>query len=126
MSGRDCITVLIFLTVAVIFWSFRFSGTVEVPVLSPPEYELPGNDEEILTEYWPGPADTSRWSFRIDPNEALIGDLVILPGIGPKLGEKIIRYREDNEPFHRASDLEKINGIGPKKRAKIEGYLIFK
>lgn len=66
-----------------------------------------------------------RWSFVLDPNDASVGEFLVLPGIGPKLASKIVEQREQNGPYCEAADLERVHGIGPKKRAKMEPYLNF-
>lgn len=48
-------------------------------------------------------------------NSAGPGDLEALPGIGPKLAQKIILYRKSNGTFREISDLKKIDGIGEKR-----------
>lgn len=61
----------------------------------------------------------------IDINTASLDELTILPGIGPKISEDIIKYRETNGPFKKGSDLLKVKGIGPKKMEKISPFLQF-
>ena len=41
-----------------------------------------------------------------------------LPGIGPRLAQEIVSYRQAN-PFKTVEDLIKVPGIGPKKLEKI-------
>jgi competence ComEA-like helix-hairpin-helix protein len=53
-------------------------------------------------------------------NSATVEDLVILPGIGPKLAKKIIEYREFNGRFKNPSELQKVDGIGEKKFKSIK------
>ena len=48
-----------------------------------------------------------------------------LKGVGPKLAEKIIAYRESVGGFKTASDLQKVSGIGDKKSKNILQYIIF-
>ncbi len=50
--------------------------------------------------------------------------LVRLPGIGPKLAEKIIRFRERNG-IAGPDDLLKVKGIGPKRSARLLPFLCF-
>jgi len=49
-----------------------------------------------------------------------------LPGIGPVLAERIIRYREDVSFFGSPEDLIKVKGIGEKKLEDILPYIRFK
>lgn len=53
-------------------------------------------------------------------NTASAEDLCALNGVGPKLAEKIVAYRDAKGPFKTPSDLKKVPGIGIKK---LEGIL---
>lgn len=53
-------------------------------------------------------------------NSAGIDELCALKGVGPKLAEKILAFREQNGPFLTPQDLQKVPGIGKKK---LEGLL---
>ncbi len=61
----------------------------------------------------------------IDVNSAGAEALQVLPGVGPKLAEAIIKSREKDGPFQKASDLLRIKGIGAKKLEKMMPYLRF-
>ena len=61
--------------------------------------------------------------FRIDLNNAPKNELLQLPGIGTTLADRIIEYREDVALFKNVSDLEKIYGIGVKKREAATPYV---
>ena len=63
--------------------------------------------------------------FPISINKASIEELCALKGVGPKLAEKIIAYRESVGGFKTASDLQKVSGIGDKKSKNILQYIIF-
>ncbi|MGB9615745.1 MAG: ComEA family DNA-binding protein [Desulfomonilaceae bacterium] len=60
---------------------------------------------------------------KIDLNSAQMEDLMLVPGVGPKLASAIVDYRAKHGPFHSLGDLEKIPGVGGKKRAKMEPFL---
>lgn len=70
-------------------------------------------------------ADVVAQEDRIDLNTAGLNELQGLPGIGPKLAAAIIKSREVDGPFHEASDLLRVKGIGSKKLEKITPYLRF-
>lgn len=50
---------------------------------------------------------------KINLNTATAEELETLPGVGPKLAERIIQARK-NKPFTSLADLDQISGIGPK------------
>lgn len=58
-------------------------------------------------------------------NRADQADLMRLPGIGPKLAENIISYREGQGGFAGPDDLIKVKGIGPKRSARLLALLCF-
>ena len=82
-----------------------------------------------------------RIMTRLDPNTAHRAALAELPGIGLVAADKIIAYRRSwaasaldaagtthNRslgPFAARSDLQEINGIGPKTIERISPYLAF-
>ena len=70
----------------------------------------------------------------VDPNTAPWWELTALPEIGEGTAREIIAYRsaglsagETFQPrrFNRASDLERVRGIGPKTVERIAPYLRF-
>ncbi len=52
---------------------------------------------------------------KININQASAGELRQLKGIGPKLAERIVQYREEHGPFRVPEDIMKVKGIGLKK-----------
>lgn len=59
----------------------------------------------------------------IDLNTATIDQLEELPGIGPKMAQRILDFREKSGPFERVTDLRAIRGIGRKRFEKIRPYV---
>ena len=51
---------------------------------------------------------------KININEASVAELTQLKRIGPKIGKRIVEYREDYGPFVLPRDIMKVKGIGPK------------
>lgn len=60
-------------------------------------------------------------SLPVHINSAGVDELCALKGVGPKLAEKILAFREQNGPFLTPQDLQKVPGIGKKKA---EGILL--
>jgi len=64
-------------------------------------------------------------AFPLAINTASNEDLCFIKGVGPSLAQKIIDYREKNGNFRTAKDLEKVPGIGAKKRQSMEEFVRF-
>jgi competence ComEA-like helix-hairpin-helix protein len=60
---------------------------------------------------------------RIDVNSADVEDLMAVPGIGPRLAERIIIQREERGKFSGIEELTRIQGIGKKKLAAWAPYI---
>jgi competence ComEA-like helix-hairpin-helix protein len=52
---------------------------------------------------------------RTDLNTATRAQLIALPGIGPKLADRMIAYRSAHRKFRTINEVRKIAGIGAKK-----------
>ncbi len=59
-------------------------------------------------------------------NRASVQELCLLPGIGVRLAEQIVEFRERNGLLGNPSDLEKISGIGKKTSQMISAYVTFR
>ena len=59
----------------------------------------------------------------VDINSAGAGELQKLPGIGPKLAQRIIEKRGEVGRFTFVEDLERVKGIGPKKLEKFARHV---
>ena len=63
-----------------------------------------------------GKADKkSQITGRIDINRASAAELMSLPGIGPKLSQMIVDYRDANGAYTTPEDIKKVKGIGQKR-----------
>ena len=59
----------------------------------------------------------------VDINRDSTEDLQHVPGIGPVLAERVIRYRQENGNFSSIRDIQNVKGIGVKRFARIEPYI---
>jgi competence ComEA-like helix-hairpin-helix protein len=59
----------------------------------------------------------------VNVNTASEEELMRLPGVGPKMAARIVEARE-RKRFGKASQLRRVKGIGPKKWAKMAGYVV--
>ena len=61
---------------------------------------------------------------KVNLNTATLEELMTLDGIGQKVAERILSFREKNGPFQKPEDLMMVKGVGEKifeaNRAKIE------
>ena len=51
----------------------------------------------------------------VDLNTATQAQLEVLPGVGPKMAERIIAYRTENQRFRSVDELDEVKGIGEKR-----------
>jgi competence protein ComEA len=55
----------------------------------------------------------------LDLNRAALGDLLLLPGVGPKLAARIVEERERRGGFASFAQLAEVKGVGPRKLAQL-------
>lgn len=67
------------------------------------------------------------WLFHlpIPINQADQESLMLLPGIGPVLAQRIITFREAQGPMTGPADFIRVKGIGPKLTARLTPLLCF-
>ncbi|MBA5873068.1 MAG: hypothetical protein GDA66_00760 [Nitrospira sp. CR1.2] len=71
------------------------------------------------------PRQADRGAVRqIDLNQATVADLEALPGIGPKLAQRVIAHRDARGPFHSVDDLRQVRGIGRKKFDRLRPHVL--
>ena len=75
---------------------------------------IPANDDTFSTQQADG---------KIDINTATQAQLILLPGIGEELANRIIAYRTQNGPFASIVDLMNVEGIGKTKLENIQNYI---
>ncbi|MCS6851388.1 MAG: helix-hairpin-helix domain-containing protein [Gemmataceae bacterium] len=89
---------------------------------------VPGMQEDVTAGLTPTPpplVSTGRpelFASPIDLNSATFEDLQRLPGIGPKLAERIVAARRER-PFSSVDDLRRVPGIGAKTVEKLRPFV---
>jgi competence protein ComEA len=70
----------------------------------------------------PAAGKSSKLAGPINLNRATADELRLLPGIGPKLSERILEERARG-PFKTVDDLRRVSGIGAKTLERLRPYL---
>ena len=71
----------------------------------------------------PNRSDHPLKRVRININQATAKELESVPGLGSKLSQRIVEYRNIHGPFHKLEDLVDVRGIGPKNLEKMADHL---
>jgi competence ComEA-like helix-hairpin-helix protein len=72
------------------------------------------------------PAKLTPFFFKpLDINLADQETLMVIKGIGPKLSEEIVKYRQLHGPFQSAEDLLRLKGIGRTRAEKFSNVFTF-
>jgi competence protein ComEA len=112
---------------------------IEIPILQnkpdPKQEQIASSENQIVRPQprqipkpkpVPDPSPPSRSSGKININTASVSELDVLPGIGPKLAERIILYRQQHGPFKRVDDVILVSGIGPKRLEQMKNLITVK
>ncbi|HEX2905290.1 MAG TPA: helix-hairpin-helix domain-containing protein, partial [Phototrophicaceae bacterium] len=80
-------------------------------------------NQKQLTEALDGVVETVVNRVGVDVNTASPALLTHVAGIGPKLAERIVNYRDENGPFRSRKALQKVPTLGPKAFEQAAGFL---
>lgn len=80
-------------------------------------------DQKQLTKALEGVVESVVNRVGVDLNTASPALLTHVAGIGPKLAEKIVEYRQENGAFRSRQALRKTPGLGPKAFEQAAGFL---
>jgi competence protein ComEA len=72
----------------------------------------------VFAEPKPAPAG------KVNLNTASAQQLTVLPGVGPKLAERIVEYRQKAGGFKSTQELMNVGGIGEKNFAKLQPHVV--
>ena len=65
-------------------------------------------------------AATATAAAPVNLNTATAEQLATIPGVGPKMAERIIEYRQKNGGFKKIEDLMNVSGVGEKSFLKMK------
>ena len=85
------------------------------------ESEAPVRQEQPTSSLRPVHREAAR---QVDLNHATASDLQALPGIGPKLAQRVIDHRTARGPFGKVEDLQQVKGIGRKKFDRLRPHVL--
>ena len=111
-------------TLGVVFWiGWTLPGSFDRPSdLGAQSFEEPNADKVFdggdTREVRPATPTRSHKNL-LDLNRATEQDFDALPGIGARLAERIIAYRQSVGAFHSLDELRQVKGIGSKKFERI-------
>ena len=66
------------------------------------------------------PKPTATAAAPVNLNTATAEQLATIPGVGPKMAERIIDYRQKNGGFKKVEDLMNVSGVGEKSFLKMK------
>ena len=92
------------------------SGSGHVTTVSPSPVAL-------LSDHPSTAAPKRSHTGLLDLNRATEQDFDALPGIGPRLAERIMEYRQSVRAFHSLDELRAVKGIGKKKFERIRSLV---
>jgi competence protein ComEA len=68
----------------------------------------------------PAPKPTATAAAPVNLNTATAEQLATIPGVGPKMAERILDYRQKNGGFKKVEDLMNVSGVGEKSFLKMK------
>ena len=72
-----------------------------------------------------GEGQTLPWpDMRLDLNRAVAAEINTLPGVGPRLAERIVAERQTGGPFGSIDDVVRVSGIGPGIVERIRPFVV--
>jgi uncharacterized protein len=80
-------------------------------------------DQTSLAHALDGVVESVVNKVGVDVNTASPALLTHIAGVGPKLAENIVAYRDENGPFRSRAALRKVAGLGPKAFEQAAGFM---
>lgn len=119
--AKDHLAISLLLLCAISFVGFRYLKINQFALLQTGHAIEIDEASQDTTSY--DEANYGAYRFELNVNHATWPELTLLPGIGEKLAQRIVEYREQSGAIRRLGDLADVEGIGPKKMQVIREFL---
>jgi len=77
-----------------------------------------------INKKWMPASQRITLEIPLHPDRMNVGDWEALPGIGPKIAERIENDRQKNGDFETLETLQRVRGIGPKTIERLKKYFL--
>ncbi len=99
------------------------TDNLQVPATTVDSREKPQGTKAFSSRGLPFVSGTHA-GLVIDVNAGTENQLIHLPGIGPVLAQRIVKYRATHGAFQRVEDLINVSGIGPKRLQQVRPFVM--
>jgi len=113
-APKDLAAALLACVVSVVALARSDSGHPAAPALRPPPKAPPASAHAVAL---------LRDGEPLELNQASASELVLLPGVGPKLAARIVDERVRRGGFTQVDELEQVKGVGPAILARVRPLL---
>lgn len=111
------ILLLFFLISGIAYSHMRSNGKLQMGEMTEPAMMLSLTEEEVEQK-------EQENSLKVNINQASQAELMLLDGIGEKISQRILDYRQENGPFLQKEDIMKVSGVGEKTYENIKDFII--
>ena len=107
LSGQHQLAIALLATTGLVVFGFFYGWSV-----------WQGDQDDI------DQASATPRTFQVDVNRAVVGELMAVPNVGPKMAQAIIEHRNTQGPFESLDELQNVSGIGSVKLDQLKEHLL--
>ncbi len=120
LKKSDRIILIVGLCIGCIAFAHPQLSALFHSIFSGNELQKVNGEEVVLEDVTVKTPELIKQVPLIDLNEAGVEKLEKLPGVGPVLAERIVKYRNNEGGFTSVDELNEVSGIGPAKLKQIK------
>jgi competence ComEA-like helix-hairpin-helix protein len=120
LKKSDRIILIVGLCIGCIAFAHPQLSALFHSIFSGNELQKVNGEEVVLEDVTVKTPELIKQVPLIDLNEAGVKKLEKLPGVGPVLAERIVKYRNNEGGFTSVDELNEVSGIGPAKLKQIK------